>query len=119
MKTTTNFLCCVLLIIMVGFNTSCSDDEYSYVEALIVASETVATDEGTAYWVKRNGNSNWEMMYTGIYNFNYEKGYEYKIIVRFYKNDNAGADQSSHSCHLLNIISKEKKNSEVPLFHKE
>ena len=33
-----------------------------------------------------------------------------------YKNKNAGPDQSSHRYHLLRIISKEKKNSEVPLF---
>ena len=33
-----------------------------------------------------------------------------------YKNENPGPDQPSYNCYLLSIISKEKKNSEVPLF---
>ena len=113
---TTNFLCYVLLTLMVVFYTSCSDDENFYDETLVIASEVITTHEGTAYWVKRNGKTNWEIMHTGISNFNHEIGYEYIVRVMFYKNKNAGPDQSSHGCRLLRIISKEKKNSEVPLF---
>jgi hypothetical protein len=101
---------------MVSFCTSCSDDENSYDETLVIASEAITTNEGTAYWVKKNGKTNWELMHTGISNFNHETGYEYIVRVMVYKNKNAGPDQSSHSYHLLRIISKEKKNSEVPLF---
>ena len=52
---TTNFLCYVLLTLMVSFCTSCSDDENSYDETLVIASEVITTNEGTAYWVKKNG----------------------------------------------------------------
>ena len=113
---TTNFLCYVLLTLMIGFYTSCSDDEDSYYETLVIASETITTSEGTAYWVKKNGETNWEIMHSGISNFYHEKGYEYIVKVMFYKNNNDGPDQPSYKCRLLYIISKEKKNSEVPLF---
>lgn len=113
MNPATNLLLSVLLMLMVGFNVSCSGDD-SYDETLIVASETVTTSEGIAYWVKRNGNPNWEIEYTGIFNFDYKKGYEYKIKVRYYKNDDVGPDQSSYRCYLLQMISKEKKDSDIP-----
>ena len=53
---TTNFLCYVLLTLMVSFCTSCSDDENSYDETLVIASEVITTNEGTAYWVKKTEN---------------------------------------------------------------
>ena len=82
-----------------------------YNETLVIASETITTSEGMAYWVKKNGKTNWELMHTGIYNFNHETGYEYIIRVVFCKNKNAGPDQSTYDCHLLRIISKEKFGS--------
>lgn len=42
MNPATNLLLSVLLMLMVGFNVSCSGDD-SYDETLIVASETVTT----------------------------------------------------------------------------
>lgn len=88
-----NFLFAMLLAITVIFYISCSDKENSYDETLVVASENVKTTEGIAYWVKTSKENNWSLMHQGIYNFNYESGYEYVIKVRFYKNENPGPDQ--------------------------
>ena len=65
---------------------------------------------------KTNESSTWEMMYTQIANFNHERGYEYIVEVSARKIKNPGPDQSSHKYTLIKIISKEKKDSEVPLF---
>lgn len=88
-----NFLFAMLLAITVIFYISCSDKENSYDETLVVASENVKTTEGIAYRVKTSKENNWRLMHQGIYNFNYESGYEYVIKVRFYKNENPGPDQ--------------------------
>lgn len=102
-----------LLLIPSLFN-SCADDEYEpFNEVLVIASEIVVKDDGTAFWVKRNGSSTWEMMYTEIDNFNYEIGYEYIVEVRVNKIKDPGPDQSSHKYTLVKIISKEKKDSNV------
>lgn len=85
-------------------------------EVLVIASEIVLKNEGNAYWVKRNGSSTWEMMHTEITNFSHESGYEYVVEVYVDKIDDPGPDQSSRCYTLIKIISKEKKNSEVPLF---
>ena len=94
----------------------CTYDEYeSRDEVLVIASKIVEKKDANAYWVKRNGSSTWEMMYTEIANFNHEEGYEYTVKVSIEKIKNPGVDQSSHKYTLVKIISKEKKNSEVPL----
>ena len=116
---TTKLLLNLFLSVCVAYTllTSCTD-EYGpkKTELLLIASETVKTTEGIAYWVKTNKSDTWEMMHTGIGNFNHEKGYEYVVKVGKRRIKNPGADQSNHKYWLIKIISKEKKNSEVPLF---
>jgi hypothetical protein len=99
------------------FFTSCTDDELEpYSKVLAIASEIVEEDEGNAYWVKVDGSSTWQMMHTPIANFDHEEGYEYTVEVSVKKIKDPGADQSSNQYTLVRIISKEKKDSEVPLF---
>ncbi len=119
MKTKDSFLFafCLNVFVLFSFLTSCKDNEIeSYDEILVVASEVVVKNEGSAYWVKRKGSTTWEMMHSQILNFDYERGYEYVIEVRVTENKDYGPDQSSHNYSLLKILSKEKKDSEVPLF---
>ena len=117
---TSKFLLSVFFVSLCAtlfFFNSCSDDEYEpYNEVLVIASETNVNNEGIVYWVKRNGSSTWEMMYTKIANFNHEEGYEYTVKVSVEKNKNPGPDQSSHKYTLVKIITKEKKNSELPIY---
>ena len=116
---TTKLLLEIFLSVCVAyaFLTSCTDSEYEpFKEVLVIASETVKTNEGIAYWVKVNGSDTWKMMHTQIANFNHERGYEYVVEVSVKKIKDPGPDQSSHKYTLIKIISKEKKDSEVPLF---
>lgn len=102
-----------LVLIML---TSCEKNELeTHNEVLVIASEVVVKNEGIAYWVKRNGSNTWEMMHTEIANFKHERGYEYIVEVSVKEIKDPGPDQSSHSYTLIKIISKEKKDSEVPL----
>lgn len=99
-----------------SFFTSCTDKEFEpFKEVLEIASETVKTNEGIAYWVKVNGSDTWKMMHTQIANFNHERGYEYVVEVSVKKIKDPGPDQSSHKYTLIKIISKEKKDSEGQL----
>lgn len=94
---------------------SCTDDEFkSYNQTLLIASEIVERNDGNAFWVKVDGSNEWEFMYEKIANFNYEVGYEYLIEVRVRKIKNPAVDQSTHAYTLVKIISKVKKDSEVP-----
>lgn len=100
-----------------SFFTSCTDNEFEpYNEVLVIASEIVIKNDGNAYWVKRKGSTTWEMMHAEIANFNHERGNEYVVEVSVKKIKDPGPDQSNHNYTLIKIISKEKKDSEVPLF---
>ncbi len=119
MKTKNRFMFALFInaTLLSIFIVSCKDNETkSYNETLVVASEVVFKNEGMAYWVKRNGSTTWEMMYPLIKNFDYERGYEYVIEVKVQENIEPGPDQSSHNYTLIKLISKEKKDSEVPIF---
>lgn len=112
--------CFVSVFITLSFFSSCTDSEFEPVsEVMVIASEIVESDELNSYWVKREGSSTWEMMTAQIANFDYEKGYEYVIQVSVKKIKNPGPDQLSHSYNLMRVISKEKKDSEVPKFTKD
>lgn len=111
------FVFCLNVFVGLSCLTSCGDNDFeSYSEELVIASEIVVKNDGSAYWVKRSGSTTWEMMHTQIANFNYERGYEYKVDLCVNEIKDSGLDQSSRKYSLLKIISKEKKNSEVPLF---
>jgi|SRR5665648_56715 len=108
----------VSVSITLSFFTSCTDDEFkSNNERLVIASEIVEKSDGNAYWVKVNGSSTWQMMYTQIANFNHEKGYEYTVDVSVKKIKDPGPDESSNKYNLIKVISKEKKDSKVPLYY--
>ncbi len=105
----------ISVFVTLSFFTSCTDNEFEpYKEVLVIGSEIVIKNDGNAYWVKRNGSSTWEMMYTQIGNFTHERGYEYIVEVSVKKIKDPGPDQSSHEYTLIKIISKEKKESGVP-----
>ena len=102
---------------MLSLFTSCTDNEFeSYNEVRVIASEIVVKSDGNAYWVKRNGSDTWEMMHAEIANLHHERGNEYVVEVSVKKIKDPGPDQSNHYYTLIKIISKEKKDSEVPLF---
>ena len=106
------FLIFMSLFIFISCN---KDDNCS--EILVVASQRITTEsEGCPYWIKKQGSNVWEIMYSTIQNFNYEEGYEYIIEVEATKTKSPGPDESGKQYTLLKIISKEKKNSDVPLF---
>lgn len=84
-------------------------------ETWIIGSETIEGTDGIVnFWIKRNGNPVWEMTSCAIKGFTYEKGYEYTIKVKITEILNPPADGSSWNCSLVSIISKEKKESDVP-----
>lgn len=97
----------ILIILLII--TSCSTTQ----QTLYVASETKpcsGVGKMDCLLIKTNKNQpEWEYLYSGIKNFNYEKGYEYQIVVKKYQIDNPPADAPSFEYHFVKIVSKTRK----------
>jgi hypothetical protein len=65
------------------------------------------------YLIKKEGQSNWEFLYTGIEGFNYEPGFEYVLEIKkdTIISSNPVADRSSIKYTLVKEISKTLKDS--------
>ena len=66
------------------------------------------------YWIRRNDNPVWERMDADIEGFQYEEGYEYVVDLKVARLKNPPADASNRKYSLIRIISREKKESDVP-----
>lgn len=67
------------------------------------------------YWVKVNDNPVWEKKDEVIEGFLYEEGYEYVVDLKVARLKNPPADAGSRKYSLIRIISREKKDSDVPV----
>lgn len=91
----------------------CDKDDQEMI--LVVASEkgTCHTiGDFSCYVVKDKGSDIWRYMPESISGFEYETGYEYTIKVSVHNIKNPPQDASSKEYTLIEIISKEKKDSE-------
>ena len=106
-------LCLCTMLLAVG----CSEEENSaYQKTLTIASKRPQFAEPTpAYWVKMNDNKNWQVLYDPINNFNYEEGYEYKVIVSITPFEIPGTGLLIKKYDLIKILSKEKRDSDVSI----
>ncbi len=106
-------------ILMLSIGVSCEksediDDGQTWEERWVIGSERVLGSEGILYyWIKRNDSTEWEREY-GLKGFTYEEGYEYVVDVRATVNPDRPQDAPAWDYSLIRIISKEKKDSDVP-----
>ncbi|MGM9781514.1 MAG: M12 family metallopeptidase [Candidatus Cryptobacteroides sp.] len=116
MKRKTIYLSLLLVSCLLASCSKSKDDGLSWTERWVVGSETVEGYEGvTCLWIKRDGNPVWEMSYGRVDGFEHETGYEYVVDVKATVIPNPPADASAWKYSLVRVISKEKKNSEVPI----
>ena len=118
-------LFCVLSLLAVlsaGCNKSDGESTIygkSWEERWIVASKTItaigANGPETCYWIKVDNNPVWQISHSQIGGFNYECGYEYELLVKAQEKPDPPQDASSCEYTLLSIVSKELKESDVPL----
>ena len=103
-------LCLCTMLLAVG----CSEEENSaYQKTLTIASKRPQFAEPTpAYWVKMNDNKNWQVLYDPI-------GYEYKVVVSITPFEKTGPDMPTFKYTVIQLLSKEKKNSDVPITTKD
>ncbi|NAS29909.1 DUF4377 domain-containing protein [Flavobacteriaceae bacterium R38] len=84
----------------------------SFTKTIWVASETKEC-EGVGLQqcllVKDDKNKEWELFYDVIDGFNWEKGYEYELIIEESVIDNPPADGSSLRWKLITIVEKHRK----------
>ena len=120
MKLKTIYLSLLLVSCLLASCCKPEDNELSWTERWIVASDTVKDSEGLPYfWVKRNGKSTWEKAEAFVKGFEHEPGYEYEIVVKATVIPNPPADASARKYSLVRVISKEKKTSDVPELPKD
>ncbi len=111
-----------LPIILYGllFLTACNHENTgkyvnSWKEAWIVGSSILQNEHGqTFYWIKRNSNPIWERIEASVEGFSYQEGYEYNIEVEAHEIQDPPLDAASITYSLSKILSKEKKQSDLP-----
>ncbi len=110
----------ILGILLIGLSTSCEkqediDNGQTWEERWVIGSERIIASDGRlCYWVKINDNTEWWMIRSSIKGFTYEEGYEYVVDVRATVNPDRPQDAPAWDYSLIRIISKEKKDSDVP-----
>lgn len=107
----------IALLLTVGLFISCGDDnedpiEYTMTVASVERIMFIA-DHHDPYYVKYEGENTWKN-HSYIQNFTHTEGYEYVIRVRrdYDKSKEGMIGGSPYSYHLLEEISKTKKDSE-------
>lgn len=109
-------LCSLLLFASCNTLDNNSNGDKAYEESWVIGSKTVINNDGLRnFWVKKNGNPVWERCSSTIENFDYEEGYEYLADIKVTTVTNPPQDGSSLKYSLLRIISKEPKESDVPI----
>lgn len=117
----------VCLLLPVLFLTACGNDdsvpenngrEDKTLYAWTIASQTYQSGPLSAYFIKDEEGSDWKPVWSSIVGLEYEAGYEYCVVLRhFYYNDGPVADRTDDYYKVIEIISKEKKDSEdLPAF---
>lgn len=108
-----------LIVITCLFLFACEKEKNSKIVIYNIASERFVSplqDEGsigTWFIAKQNQNEEWRLLTRGIEGFVYESGYEYIIKVSI-KPTEQFIDQDPVSYRLIKVISKEKKESNLP-----
>lgn len=112
----------LLSVLFVGCNQSDGDSTIygkSWEEKWTVASKTItatgANGPETCYWIKVDNNPVWQITHSHINGFYYECGYEYELLVKAQEILNPPQDVSSSEYTLISIVSKKRKESDVPL----
>lgn len=117
--------CLILLSIVCLFHSGCNDDwkdDIDFTRIWLIASEKRVHNMSpnpeehpynvSCYLIKSlDKNTDWYYDDCNIIGFEYQEGYEYKIKVAIMKVDPYLAD-SSAEIRLLEVISKEKKQSQ-------
>lgn len=110
----------ILLLVSCAKSIQTVDDNVpkSWTENWIVASKTVVAEceftNGKRFWIKRNGDSVWELTTPYVKGFEYTEGYEYDIDVKATEIPEPPMDSPSIYYSLIRINSKVQKVSDVP-----
>lgn len=108
-----------LIVITCLFLFACEKEKNSEIVIYNIASERFVSplqDEGsigTWFIAKQNQNEEWRLLTREIEGFVYESGYEYIIKVSI-KPTEQFIDQDPVSYRLIKVISKEKKETNLP-----
>ncbi len=106
----TNYINSIILIIIVSFISSCSnDDDSSQIVNLEVKHyrvPAVALDLLLTTYVREGDDPNFRTFYNGIEGFTHELGFDYELLVKRSEIENPPADGSSIRYELIDIVSQ-------------
>lgn len=108
------FLCVTAFCACTNLAVEKEPESDSWTENWTVASVIVQTNYDECFWIKRNGNPVWVLTSRYVKGFDYVEGYEYNINVLAREVVSPPEDGSSIEYSLIGIISKTKKESDVP-----
>lgn len=106
----------ILFLTLILVLSACENNTESTIEkTLFVASKKVdciGIAPQKCLLIRENDTQNWQYFYDAIAGFEYEEGFEYKIIVSESEIENPPQDASSIKTTLIKLISKVEKISE-------
>lgn len=106
-----------LIILFTLLFTSCNKEDFM-IETITIASEKAIGIDPSGlskreyFLIKQKASAKWEYLSQNIQGFEYERGYEYTLKVKVQTIKKPKEDQYSESYILLEVLSKEKKQSE-------
>lgn len=95
-----------------------NEEEDDYITMYVASEKYVITEgffAGRFYLVRFSENEEWTMTFSSIFQFNYEPGYEYELLVEKKINDDpymADVPPWDYICRV--VVNKEKKESTLP-----
>ncbi len=114
------FLSLLLTLVTAICILSCEKNEDlldGKIETLIIASQRTQVgtySESPNYWIKREGEEEWELFYYPFSGFDHQEGFEYVVRIKYHKNATPLAqDQEPYYCEVLEVISATEKESDI------
>ncbi len=106
----------ILILILILSVNSCKETKSIYVADQLVDCVGVAPQK--CMLVKENLEDQWENFYGKIHGFEYQEGYRYLLKVSVEKIKNPPADASNLKYTLIEVLEKEKTESQMNLTNK-
>lgn len=105
-----------IILVVFMLIISCEKNNLDVNEKTLMIASTKVDCVGVApqkcLLTKEVGAENWGYFYSSIAGFNYEEGFEYKILISEKEIENPPQDASSKEYTLIKVISKVEKTSE-------
>lgn len=101
----------ILLLSLIGFISSNAQNIFE-IEVAPKKYDCMGFIQQTCFKVRFKDSADWEYMYENIEGFNYQTGYNYRILIKIEKIENPQADASNRKISFIEMIEKTESVSD-------